>query len=80
MQTHIHGTPICVVPIYVAPVVVHRPAYVVPDVAYCRGTPLHYYRAWRGVFSDTNQPYPGDIEIEVGWKRNGYKIEIDYDD
>lgn len=79
-HAYTHVAPVYVAPVHVAPVYVHQPAYVVPAPVYYRPAPVYYAPAHHGFFGHGFRPYHGEVEIEVDWKRNGYEIEIDYDD
>jgi len=77
--------PVYVAPVHIAPVVVHRPVYVAPVVSYGYSYPAaypisyssygrrhHHHHSW-------HRHHRG-VEVEVEWKRNGYEIEVEYDD
>lgn len=71
-----YGASVHVAPVYVPPVVVHTPAYVVPAPVYYRPAPVYYRHSfWHGY-----RPHFRGGEVEVKWKRNGYRIKVDYDD
>ncbi len=66
--------PVYVPPVHIAPVV-HQAAYVVP-------TPIvrHAYYPSYGYGYHGFGRRRGGVEVEVEWKRNGYEIEVEYDD
>ena len=77
---YVYGASVHVAPVYVPPVVVHTPAYVVPSPVYYRSAPVYYSRpVYRRSFWHGYRPYYGG-EVEVKWKRDGYRIKVDYDD
>jgi len=80
--THVYTAPIYVAPVYGAPVVVHRPAYVVPAPVTWHYYAPQYHSAPGYLRHRYHRSYwpRGEYEVEIKWKRNGWEIEIDYDD
>lgn len=74
-----YSAPVYAAPVYVPPVVVSTPAYYIPAPVYYRTAPVYHapvrYSYFRGY-----RPYYRGVEVEVEWKKNGYEIEVDYDD
>ena len=67
-------------PVYVAPVIVDHPAYVIPAPVYYRPAPAYYHPIRHSLFSRGYWPYRGEVEIDEDFGRHGYEIQIDYDD
>jgi hypothetical protein len=77
---YVYAAPVYVAPVHVAPVFVHHPVYVAPAPVYYHPSPACYAPVRHSFFGHGHRPYRGGVEIEVEWKRNGYEIEVEYDD
>lgn len=76
-----YSAPVYAAPVYVPPVVVPAAAYYVPAPVYYRPAPVYYApRVRYSHFHGYRPYYGGNVEVEVEWKKDGYEIEVDYDD
>ena len=79
-HAYAYSAPVHVPTVHVAPVFVQRPVYYIAAPVYYQPTPAFFQPVRHSFFSHGYRPYRGEVEVEVKWKRNGYKIEVDYDD